>query len=791
MIHCSPTSRKVLKAELNSAISSTVKCRNKLLLRGQVQGVGMRPFLCRLAQDMGLVGWVGNAPEGVVIEAEGTEATLALFEQRIQQEAPPQAHIVECITTVLPAINQEQSFCVVPSLSVGSPAPCAPPDLAACPDCLRELYDPSDRRYRYPFLSCSHCGPRYSILHSLPFDRERTSMAEFVLCPACQGEYANPANRRFHAQTTCCPDCGPRLALWDGHGQALADGETALNLAVNRLRQGAILALKGIGGFQLLVDANNPAALERLRIRKNRPHKPLALLVDRIMADQLCHIEAAEAALLTSSAAPIVLCNGGGLPTVAPDLPWLGIILPASPLHHLLLSDFGSPLVATSGNRSGEPICINEQEAVQRLGDIADVFLVHNRPILRPLDDSVMRIALGQPLMLRRARGYAPTPINLVDPIPPTLAVGGYLKNTVAVGNGHRAILSQHLGDLDDALSLAQCRTSLDELSRLYDIQPNTVVCDAHPDYASSHLAETFGLPVIAVAHHYAHALACVAEHGLKPPLLAIAWDGIGLGENGELWGGEFLRIEANGYIRVGSIWPLHLLGGDKAVKQPRRVALAALHELYGAAYSAQLPEPVRLAFSDSELSALHTMLEKSINAPVCSSVGRLFDAVAALLGLCQINSYEGQAAMLLEASAMSFVLSSEAHCPPSEKPPRSGLAHAWSKGALTYEANPPRIDWRPLLRDLLAQQAQGATTACLAYRFHASLAQAAATMAQQIGLQTVVLCGGCFQNRLLLELCHAQLQRIGCDAHWPQRVPPNDGGLALGQLLASAMCPI
>lgn len=746
----------------------------------------MRPFVYRLARELGLVGWVGNAPEGVVIEAEGPHDALAQFERRLPCELPPQARITECIATSV-APEGSRDFLIIDSQTVGNPEPCASPDLATCQNCLRELFDPRNRRYRYPFLSCSHCGPRYSILQALPFDRERTAMAGFVLCPSCRDEYANPTNHRFHAQTTCCASCGPQLELMDAQGQTMAGGDEALRLAVKQLREGEILALKGVGGFQLLADAGNPLALARLRTRKHRPHKPFALLADWLMTRNLCHVEPAEAALLTAPAAPIVLLRRRLCPHspgeefkkiavgVAPNLPWLGIMLPASPLHHLLLADFGAPLVATSGNRGGEPLCIDEKEALARLAGIADVFLVHDRLILRPLDDSVIRIAAGQALTLRRARGYTPTPIDLTEPMPPMLAVGGHLKNTVALCSGRRAILSQHLGDLDDALTLTQSRVTLDELPRLYGIRPSTVVCDAHPDYASSRLAEATGLPVIAVPHHYAHALACVAEHGLKPPLLALTWDGIGLGDDGGLWGGEFLRIETDGYRRVASFWPLRLPGGEKAVKAPRRVALAALHELYGDALTAHLPEPLRLAWGDSERATLLIMLQRGINAPPCSSVGRLFDAVAALLGLCQLNSFEGQAAMLLEAAAMSFVV------PPLSKEGRN-------VGLWQDNDDLPRIDWRPMLRDLLEQQTQGVATAQLAYRFHASLAMAAVTIAQRISLHTVVLCGGCFQNRLLLELCDARLRSVGFNVYWPQRIPPNDGGLALGQLWAARL---
>lgn len=749
--------------------------RMRLLLQGRVQGVGMRPFVCRLAQELGVKGWVSNTPQGVIIEAEGEAETLALFARRLPQELPPQARLNACSSSAIPVDGTEPGFQIQHSDTTGTPSLDVPPDLAACPACVRELFDPDDRRYRYPLLSCSHCGPRYSILRALPFDRERTSMAAFPLCALCLAEYQNPLDRRFHAQTVCCPLCGPQLTLWNADGLTLASGEAALAQAVALLRAGRILALKGVGGFQLLVDAADQTALLELRCRKHRPHKPFALLVDLPMARGLCCLEEDETALLTSPAAPIVLLRRlpqtGIADAVAPALPWLGLMLPASPLHHLLLHDFGAPLVATSGNLGGEPIAIDEQEALTRLRGIADGFLLHERAILRPLDDSLLRLAGGRPMLLRRARGYAPSPIALAEPLPPLLAVGGHMKNTVGLAYGHGAVLSQHLGDLDDALSLNQCRSTLLELPQFYGVQAQAVACDAHPDYAGNRLAHDSGLPIVPVPHHYAHALACVAEHHLTPPLLAVAWDGSGLGDNGALWGGEFLRLETDGYRRVASLWPLRLPGGEQAVKQPRRVALAALHAIYGAKLVEHLPETVRSAFSDAELTVLLNMLDRGLNAPLCSSVGRLFDAVSALLGLCRHNGFEGQAAMLLEAAAL------EAPAPAESLP-------AWP---IQNENGLLRLDWRPWLQNLAVEHASGGVVAQSAYRFHRHLAAALTNLALQQGLSTVVLCGGCFQNRLLLELCAARLQAAGMQVFWPQRIPPNDGGLALGQLLACA----
>ena len=796
--------------------------RRRLSLGGRVQGVGMRPFVCRLAQELGLTGWVGNALQGVVIEVEGTEAALDQFGRRVLRDAPRLARVTSCDVVPLPAGGTETDFRIGDSLNSGQPQPVAPPDLAPCPACARELFDPANRRYRYPFISCCECGPRYSILRALPFDRERTVMADFPLCPDCLAEYGDPNNPRFHAQTVCCPACGPRLSWLDPDGRTQTEGETALMRAVVALRDGRIVALQGVGGFQLLADAGNGAALRELRRRKHRPAKPFAVLAEETMIRALCEVSPAEREWLNSRAAPIVLLRrkgGGGTVSaeVAPGLTWLGVMLPASPLHLLLLKDFGAPLVATSGNRSNEPICIDAGEARSRLGGIADGFLVHDRPILRPLDDSVLRIAAGGALMLRRARGFVPEPIELAEPLPPLLAAGGHLKNTVAVGAGHHALLSQHLGDLDDALTQRQCATTLAELPDLFGIQPQAVACDKHPDYASSRLAESFGLPIVRIPHHYAHALACMAEHNLKPPFLALAWDGLGLGDDGTLWGGEFLIIEERGYRRMASFLPLPLIGGEKAVREPRRVALAALHGIHGGDCLEHLPATLRDAFpsmesslpvehapsfpplkkggrgdfpgalprqgqkippnpplgkggTGKELEVFLHMLERGLQTPSCSSVGRLFDAVSALLGLCFVNRFEGEAAMQLEAAAEGNGTEESAPYP---------------FGFLSGE--PLRVDWRPLLRELLAEQSRGVPAGRLAARFHATLAEIALHVATLAGFPSVVLCGGCFQNRLLLEACDARLREAGYAVHWPQRIPPNDGGLALGQLLGAA----
>lgn len=749
--------------------------RRRLTLSGLVQGVGMRPFVYRLARELGLAGRVSNGPEGVIIEAEGDAPALAAFEIRLKRDCPPPADIVDCIVQSIPAIG-DQGFRVEASRADGAIiAPFALPDLAPCPTCLRELFDPGNRRYRYPFVSCTHCGPRYSILDALPFDRERTAMAGFPLCADCLAEYRDPSDRRFHAQTTCCPNCGPTLTFLDASGRTLAHGNEALLQAVARLRQGQVLALQGVGGFQLLVDAANEEAVQRLRERKHRPHKPLALMVaDLAAARELCDVTETEKRLLTSSAAPIVLlrrrgASGSIASGIAPGQNRLGLMLPASPVHHLLARDFGAPLVCTSGNRSSEPICIAPEEALHRLAGIADGFLVHDRPIRQPLDDSVIRIADGKPLMLRRARGYVPLPVALDTDTPPILAAGGHLKNTVAYADGRRVILSQHLGDLDTAESLERHRATAELLPRLFGRSPRSVVCDRHADYAATRWAESTGLPLRRVPHHLAHALACMAEHGLKPPVLAVTWDGLGLGEDGTLWGGEFLRMALNGHRRIASLLPLRLPGGERAIKDPRRSALSVLHALYGGETPDRLPTTLKSRLEPGTLTLLLRLLQTGTQSPECSSAGRLFDAAASLLGLCRGISFEGQAAMALEAAAE-----------------RGGEGDATIYPVPVIDGEPKRLDWRPLFRALLDDYAAGVPATALALRFHASLAAAVAAIAATESIPTVVLAGGCFQNSLLLELCAERLRHAGLRVYWPEQIPPNDGGLALGQIAAA-----
>lgn len=700
--------------------------RVKIAVRGVVQGVGFRPFVHRLATELGLRGFVANSPQGARIEVEGPAAALDRFLARLEKEKPPRAsiHGLEC--SRLDPLGYAE-FAIRESEAGGAKSAFISPDIATCADCLRELFDPADRRHRYPFINCTNCGPRYTILEALPYDRPNTSMKGFTMCAACAREYRDPRDRRHHAQPNACPACGPRLSL-------------SIEAAAAVLRAGGILALKGIGGYQLLVSAGDDAAVRRLRARKGREEKPFALMYPTLAdARRDCRVSALEERLLLSPEAPIVLLSAlGAHPEVAPRCPNLGVMLPYSPLHHLLAREFGRPLVATSGNLGDEPICIDDDEARARLTGIADAFLGHDRPIVRRVDDSVVRVMAGREIVLRRARGYAPLPVPAPGGEETVLAVGGHLKSAVALRASGDAFLSQHIGELATAPALDAFRATVDDLPRLYDRTPEVVACDLHPDYLSTRLARDLGLPRVEVQHHYAHALACMADNEIDGPALAVAWDGTGYGPDGTIWGGEFLRIAADGFERVAHFRPFRLPGGEAAIREPRRAALGVLYELTGEAEG-----------------VLGRMLARGVNSPLTTSAGRLFDAAAALLGLRDRVAYEGQAAMELE----------------------------WAVEPGVEDAYPADLDWRPLFEAMLRDPAPIGVKAA---KFHNALVEVIVQVARRAGEPRVALTGGCFQNRYLTERAVRRLREAGFRPYWHQRIPPNDGGLALGQALAA-----
>lgn len=753
--------------------------RRAILVRGIVQGVGFRPFVYQLASELGLTGFVRNESGAVRIEIQGEPVRLEQFEKRFRHELPPQVRIEEWESHPLPPVLEEADFVISSSDGGGRRAPVIPADLATCPECVNEIFNPGCRRYSYPFTNCTNCGPRWSIIRGLPYDRPLTSMADFVMCPSCRREYEDPADRRFHAQPIACPACGPTLELLDPTGQKLASGHAALTEAARAVGEGKILALLGLGGFQLIVEATNPEAVERLRQRKRRPHKPFAIMCPSLEAAQSwCVLSAEETRWLSSPAAPILLVARRkdlpkGIPpiaeAVAPGNPYLGVMLPYTPLHHLLTRAIGRPIVCTSGNLSEEPMAIDVNEGLSRLGAVADLFLVHNRPIVRPVDDSVARVFRGRLQILRRARGFAPLPYKVNFRAKALLATGAHQKNTIGLLLDNKAVLSAHIGDLDNPLSVEVFQRAVDDLLRFYEVRPQAVACDLHPDYASRRLGEELAgrenVPLFLVQHHHAHVAACLAEHRLEGPVLGIAWDGTGYGPDGTVWGGEFLLCSLRHYERVATFRPFPLPGGDKVAREPRRSALGLLHAWHGQG-GASCCENL---FSPGELEVLQTMMRRGINSPLCSSVGRLFDAVAALLGLSARVSFEGQAAMELEFLAR-----------PAGKP-RYRFALRGEK--------PFVLDWSPVLEGILSDLATGFPREAIAWGFHEALAEAACEVARQVGLGTVVISGGCFQNALLSDLTIAKLTDRGFRVLWPEAFPPNDGGIALGQLAVAAAC--
>lgn len=742
--------------------SASAACaRLRVAMRGAVQGVGFRPFLHRLAGDLGLAGWVRNGPDGVLCEFEGPPAALAALLERIPRERPPRAAIHGMEHAFLDPVGYE-GFAIRESATADAATAVVLPDIATCADCLREMFDPADRRHRYPFINCAHCGPRYTIVESLPYDRPRTTMKAFAMCGACRAEYENPGDRRFHAQPVACPECGPRLELRTPAGVPQAHRDEALRAAARALRDGSIVAVKGVGGFHLMADARNGRAVLRLRERKGREEKPFAVLYPSLDAVRAAtRVTPLEENLLASPEGPIVLVrrqDDGLAPSVAPGNPYLGILLPSNPLHHLLAADLGFPVVATSGNLSEEPICTDNREALERLGGIADLFLVHDRPIGRPVDDSIVRVVLGRPLLLRRARGHAPFPVGLSPPAaPPALALGAQLKSTLAISVGEDAVLSQHLGDLGSGPAFENFRNVIRDMEALYGHRPRIVACDLHPDYRSTRHAASLGHPVVSIQHHYAHVLSCMAENELDPPVLGVAWDGTGWGPDGTVWGGEFLRVADGGFERSAHLRTFGLPGGEKAVVEPRRAALGVLFEMFGSGLPGDLA-PVR-SFERGELAILLAMLGKGLRTPRTSSAGRLFDAAASLLGLRQRCTFEGQAAMDLEFLAED----------------RETDGHYDGAGE----------DWEPLMRAILDDLRRGVPAGRIAARFHNSLAETIVQVARRLGDERVVLSGGCFQNRVLTERAVRRLREEGFRPYWHQRVPPNDGGIALGQLAA------
>ena len=755
-----------------------MKSRVHIAIRGAVQGVGFRPFIYRLATEMQLTGWVLNDPSGVFIEAEGGRAKLDSFLIRIEKEKPPLSFILSLEPTILDPAGYD-SFVIRDSLASGEKSALILPDAATCPDCLDEILDPSNRRYRYPFTNCTNCGPRYSIIESLPYDRRNTSMSKFTMCPECAKEYADPKDRRFHAQPNACPHCGPQLALWNSDGDVLATRDDALVRAAAAIHAGNIVAVKGIGGFHLMVDARNEQAVTTLRRRKHREEKPLALMfpsLNEVKAE--CEVSELEQRLLLSSESPIVLLHrkktdqnqkSSIAHSVAPHNPCFGVMLPYSPLHHLLMREIDSPVVATSGNLSEEPICIDEHEALKRLEDIADLYLVHDRPIVRHVDDSVVRIVLGRELVLRRARGYAPLPVTVGDHVDTScLAVGAHLKNSVALTKGNSIFISQHIGDLESKESNDAFLLANEDLKKLYDIQPEYTVSDAHPDYRSTQYADACVGKRISIQHHYAHVASCMAENRLEGSVLGVSWDGTGYGADGTIWGGEFLLTNEYSYSRVAHLRCFRLPGGESAIYEPRRTALGALFEIFDESLFQHSEIYPLNTLTTAESLILSQMLTRKINSPFTSSAGRMFDVVASIIGVRNIVKFEGQAAMELEW-LIGETKTDEVY-----------------EFAIPENESPYVIDWGLMVLEILADVKEHVSPSMISAKFHNTLTEMIVEVAKRVGEKRVVLTGGCFQNIYLLERTVRRLKEIGYIPYWHQRVPPNDGGISLGQVYAA-----
>ncbi|HET7623693.1 MAG TPA: carbamoyltransferase HypF [Verrucomicrobiae bacterium] len=809
-------------------------------MSGAVQGIGFRPFVYRLATELKLAGSVSNSSQGVSIEIEGERDLLDLFFHRLKTEKPPLAKIQNAeILFHKPA--GRKGFEILQSDARGEKRALILPDIATCPDCLREIFDPANRRYLYPFTNCTNCGPRFSIIESLPYDRANTSMKIFEMCSECESEYHDPRDRRFHAQPNACPKCGPQLESWQAAKNSqptiLANRHDALLAAAEAVREGKILALKGIGGFQMIVDARNEKAVQKLRERKRREEKPFALMFPSLdSVQEISTVSELEQSLLLSAESPIVLLNKKPktqnskfkiTESVAPKNPYLGVMLPYSPLHHLLMRELGFPVVATSGNVSDEPICVDERDAFERLRGFADVFLVHNRPIIRHMDDSIARVVLGREMILRRARGYAPMPISVSgfgfevsnleisdseklktqnSKLKTILAVGAHLKSTVALNAGNQIFISQHIGDLETEQAFAAFRKTTRDLPMLYDAAPERIACDLHPDYLSTKFAKEpgNGTPTFSVQHHYAHILSCMAENRLSGSVLGIAWDGTGLGEDQTIWGGEFLLVNETSFQRVAHLRTFRLPGGDASAKQPRRAALGVFWEIFGDELFAR-PDLIPLdksqrplsrpsdtlspaqsggeeaiksgaemfskksldQFSPNELAVLRKMLAGKVNSPLTSSAGRLFDAAASLIGLRHRSSFEGQAAMELEFAIQQGI--------------EDRYAFEISGGA------PLVLDWEPMISAMLEDLRLGTEIGIISAKFHNTLVEMIVEIARRIGEWKIALSGGCFQNQYLLERAVQRLRAEGFCPHWHQRVPTNDGGIALGQIIAAS----
>ncbi len=742
--------------------------RAKILIRGAVQGVGFRPFIYKLAKELGLVGYVLNSSIGVTIEIEGNKTVIDKFISRLEKEKPPRSIIISMEISYLDKIGYN-SFIIKHSEKTEELSALILPDIAVCSDCLNELFDPGYRRYLYPFINCTNCGPRYTIIEKMPYDRPNTSMKIFEMCSECKWEYENPLDRRFHAQPIACPQCGPHVEMWDARGNVIEVSDW-LNLCIELINQGQIIALKGIGGFHLICDANNDEVIIKLRRRKRREEKPFALMYPSIeMIKKDCTVDEQEERLLKAPEAPIVLLKKRRSASknisdhIAPNNPYLGIMLPYAPIHHLIMKKLNKPIVATSGNISEEPICIDEIEALTKLHGIADYFIVHNRPIVRHCDDSIVRVVKGKEFMIRRARGYAPLPIEFMknEMEENIIAVGGHLKNTISIRKKNLIYISQHIGDLSTEESFNAFTRTTKDMKDLLDINNFKFVGDLHPGYMSTKFIQNSGINFTLVQHHLAHVISCKIENEAEGSVLGISWDGTGYGLDGKIWGSEFFICDEKTFKHVGQFRKFCLPSGEKAIKETKRILVGIFYELFGESCIEQ--KILASKFSKNELETLIQMIKKRINAPECVSAGRLFDAVSSLLDISDYSNFEGQAAMMLE-----FAIRGD------------------DESSYEFEFhvnNKIIIDWEKIIKGIIIDYENGIDKGIISRKFHNTLVEVIVKFAKAVNMVKVILSGGCFQNVYLLERTIQRLNQEGLQAYWHQRVPTNDGGISFGQI--------
>lgn len=763
----------------------------ELSIHGIVQGVGFRPFVHKTANQLNITGTVTNSGTGVIIRALCHQAQLDDLLETLYKQSPPLARITSIHQRPISGCEKWSDFTIETSESGPVAGAMIPPDIALCDDCFRELTNPKDRRFRYPFINCTNCGPRFSIVRTIPYDRPKTSMGEFTMCPDCYAEYHNPADRRFHAQPNACYDCGPSLSY--SSDDTIEEDCDPIDSAVRSLGNGDVIAIRGLGGFHLAVDGTSRVAVQKLRDRKRRPDKPLAVMVaDLNRLQEIAHASELETELLNSPQHPIVLLTKKDsdlmAANLAPGIGEIGVMLPYTPFHHLLFQHPDCPkvLVMTSGNLSGEPICTSNECAFDKLGDIADAFLLHNRDIVTRVDDSVVRVMGKHGMLLRRARGYVPSPILLESDLPPVLGCGGGLKSTFCLAREKFAFISQHIGNLFNLESLEFYQESVQHLQRVLEIDPELVVCDLHPDYLSTHFGRELGLPFYQVQHHHAHAVSVMAENGLSEKVLAVVLDGTGLGSDDTIWGGELLVCDLMSYERIGHLQQLGLPGGDRAAREPYRMALSALFTIYGedGIDPKNLPPTLELVERD-RIRIVSEMIKNNINCPKTSSCGRLFDSVASLLGIRHQITFEGQAAMELEALATQELIN-------SSKTLQACLASNHYDVMVTEAGGIMNIGIQPFIDMILASLQDGELIGQAALDFHIQLIQTVSHTLEQVrsktGLNSVVLSGGCLQNRLLFEGLHHILEQKRFRVYTGSEVPINDGGISLGQAIIGGL---